>query len=278
MAKGKLSMRKTKEILRLKLMQKMSNRKVAKSCGTSHSVVADYLYRAKGAGLDWAQIEEMDDADIEACLFPQKPKESQSGRQMPSMESIHLELRKKGVTLQLLWHEYKRDNPDGYQYSQYYELYRRWRQKLDVSLRQRHRAGEKLFIDYAGQTFPVIDPATGEAREAQIFLATLGASGYTYVEASASQALPCWIKSHVHAFEYFQGVTELLIPDNLRSGVHKACRYEPDLNPTYHELAKHYDTTVIPARVRKPKDKSKVENAVRIAESWILAALRNHTF
>ena len=271
-------MRKTKEILKLKLMQKMSNRKVAKSCGTSHSVVADYLFRAKGAGLDWAQIEEMDDADIEACLFPQKPKESQSGRQMPSMESIQLELRKKGVTLQLLWHEYKRDNPDGYQYSQYCELYRRWRQKLDVSLRQRHRAGEKLFIDYAGHTFPVIDPATGEAREAQIFLATLGASGYTYVEASASQALPCWIKSHVHAFEYFQGVTELLIPDNLRSGVHKACRYEPDLNPTYHELAKHYDTTVIPARVRKPKDKSKVENAVRIAESWILAALRNHTF
>ena len=170
------------------------------------------------------------------------------------MEKIHIELKKKGVTLQLLWHEYKYDNPEGYQYSQYCDLYRRWGRKLDVSLRQQHRAGEKLFIDYAGQTIPIINPTTGKSTEAQIFLATFGASCYTYVEASPSQALPFWIKSHIHAFEYFQGVSALLIPDNLKSGVNKACRYEPDLNPTYHELAKHYGTTVIPARVRKPKD------------------------
>jgi len=278
LAKGRLSMRNTKEILRLKLYHKMSNRNVAKSCGTSHSVIADYMSRAEKAGLVWTQIETMDDAAIEAKLFPRHPKESPSGQRMPSMETLHLELKKKGVTLQLLWHEYKCTNQEGYQYSQFCDLYRHWLQKLDVSLRQRHRAGEKLFIDYAGQTVPVIDPATGEAAEAQIFLATLGASNYTYVEASPSQALPFWIRSHINAFEYFEGVSELLIPDNLKSGVTKACRYEPDLNPTYHELAIHYGTTIIPARVRKPKDKAKVENAVKIAESWILAALRNHTF
>jgi transposase len=277
-AKGRLSMRKTKEILRLKFDQKMSNRKIAKSCGTSHSVVADYLCRAKKAGLDWLHIAKMNDAEIETKLFPNKAKKKKSGRRMPVMEKIHIELKKKGVTLQLLWHEYKYDNPEGYQYSQYCDLYRRWGRKLDVSLRQQHRAGEKLFIDYAGQTIPIINPTTGKSTEAQIFLATFGASCYTYVEASPSQALPFWIKSHIHAFEYFQGVSALLIPDNLKSGVNKACRYEPDLNPTYHELAKHYGTTVIPARVRKPKDKAKVENAVKIAENWILAALRNHTF
>jgi transposase len=271
-------MRKTKEILRLKFDQRMSNRKIAQSCGTSHSVVADYLCRAKKAGLDWLQIAKMDDAEIEAKLFLHKAKDPKSGRRMPVMENIHFELKKKGVTLQLLWHEYKYDDPEGYQYSQYCELYRRWSQKLDVSLRQQHRAGEKLFIDYAGHTIPIINPITGKSTEAQIFLATFGASCYTFVEASPSQALPFWIKSHIHAFEYFEGVSALLIPDNLKSGVNKACRYEPDLNPTYHELANHYGTTVIPARVRKPKDKSKVENAVKIAENWILAALRNHTF
>ncbi len=271
-------MRKTKEILRLKFFHKRSNRKIAKSCGASRSTIADYLSRAEKAGLAWPQIETMDEGAIEAKLFPHQPKETKSGRKMPPMEVMHLELRKKGVTLQLLWHEYKYVNPEGYQYSQYCDLYRQWCQKLDVSLRQRHRAGEKLFIDYAGQTVPIINPATGDSKEAQIFLATLGASNYTFAEASPSQELPFWIQSHIHAFEYFEGIPELLIPDNLKSGVSKACRYEPDLNPTYHELAMHYGTTIIPARVRKPKDKAKVENAVKVAESWILAALRKHTF
>ena len=194
------------------------------------------------------------------------------------MEYLHRERKKKGVTLQLLWHEYKEANPDGYQYSQFCELYRQWTQKLDVCLRQEYRAGEKLFVDYAGQTIPIQDPLTGETQEAYLFVATLGASNYTFAEATLSQDLPSWIQSHVHAFEFFHGVPEILIPDNLKTGVTHPCRYEPDINPTYLDLAEHYGTVVIPARVAKPKDKAKVESAVLIAERWILAALRNHTF
>jgi transposase len=194
------------------------------------------------------------------------------------MEEIHRELRKKGVTLQLLWMEYKEKHPEGYQHSQFCELYRRWAKTLDLSLRQEYRAGEKMFIDFAGKGIPIVEPATGEIKEAEVFVAVLGASNYTYAEAVASQALPSWISAHVRAFEYFGGVTEILIPDNLRSGVTKACRYEPDLNPTYREMAEFYGTVVIPARPRKPRDKAKVEAGVLLVTRWITAALRNHTF
>jgi len=194
------------------------------------------------------------------------------------MDYIHRERKKKGVTLQLLWYEYKQANPDGYQYSQFCALYRQWVQKLDVCLRQEYRAGEKLFVDYAGQTIPINDPLTGEIREAQLFVATLGASNYTFAEASFSQDLPSWIKAHVHAFEFFGGVPQILVPDNLKAGVTNPCRYEPDINPTYQDLAQHYGTVVIPARTRKPRDKAKAESAVLVAERWILAALRNHSF
>ncbi len=163
-------------------------------------------------------------------------------------------------------------------FTTYVHLYRQWRKKLDVTLRQAHRAGEKLFIDYCGQTAPVIDPVTGEITPAEIFIATLGASSYTFAEASPSQDLPFWTQSHVHAFEFFGGVPEILVPDNLKTGVTHPCRYEPDINPTYQDLAEHYATAVIPARVRRPRDKAKVESAVFVAERWILAALRNHTF
>jgi transposase len=182
------------------------------------------------------------------------------------------------VTLQRLWYEYKQDNPDGYQYSQFCGLYKKWSKKIDISLRQNHKAGEKLFIDYAGQTVPVQDPETGETRNAQIFLATFGASNYTFAEASPSQSLPHWIKSHVHAFEFFGGVPQIIVPDNLKSGVTHPSKYEPDINPTYHDMANHYEVAVIPARPKKPKDKAKVESAVRFVENRILAALRNHTF
>ena len=194
------------------------------------------------------------------------------------MEYIHRELRKKKVTLQLLWYEYKKTNPDGYQYSQFCERYRQWCGKLEVCLRQSYRAGEKLFVDYAGQTIPVTDSFTGETREAYLFVATLGASNYTFVHASFSQDLPSWINAHVRAMEYFGAVPEIIIPDNLLSGVTKPGYYEPDINPTYLGLALHYGTVIIPARVRKPKDKAKVETAVKVAEMWILAALRNHSF
>jgi transposase len=271
-------MRKIKEVLRLKWAHKLSNRKIAKSCFISRSTVADYLLRAKLAGLSWPLDPELDDAALENLLFPVTDKSVPAEGLMPDMEYLYREMKRKSVTMQLLWYEYKQANPDGYQYSQFCNLYRQWVKKLDVTLRQEHRAGEKLFIDYAGQTVSIVDPKTGEITEAQIFVATLGASNYTFAEASLSQDLPSWVKSHVHAFEFFGGVPQILVPDNLKSGVTNPCRYEPDINPTYQDLAEHYDTTVIPARAKKPKDKAKVESAVLVSERWILAALRNHTF
>jgi transposase len=271
-------MRKIKEVLRLKWAHEQSNRHIAKSCSISHSTVADYVLRAKLAGLSWPLDPDLDDAAIENLLFPATDKQATEKRQMPDLEYLYREMKKKSVTLQLLWYEYKQANPDGYQYSQFCNLYRQWVKKLDLTLKQEHRAGEKLFIDYAGQTVSIVDSKTGEITEAQIFVATLGASNYTFAEASLAQDLPSWIKSHIHAFEFFGAIPEILVPDNLKAGITNPCRYEPDINPTYQDLAEHYDTTVIPARSRKPRDKAKVESAVLVAERWILAALRNHTF
>jgi transposase len=278
MANRRLSMRKIKEVLRLKQEQGCSNIQIAKSCNIARSTVRDYLSRAKAAGLSWPIVPELDDTALEDLLFPIQPIPPSSHRQMPPMGYLFRESKKKGVTLQLLWYEYKQGNPDGYQYSQFCHLYRQWVKKLDVTLRQQHRAGEKLFLDYAGQTVPIIDPKTGEIQEAQIFIATLGASNYTFAEATLSQGLPSWIRSHIHAFEFFGGIPHILVPDNLKAGVTNPCRYEPEINPTYQDLAEHYGTTVIPTRPGKPRDKAKVESAVLVAERWILAALRNHTF
>jgi transposase len=194
------------------------------------------------------------------------------------MEYLHQELKKKGVTLQLLWHEYQERCSEGYQYSQFCRLYHQWAEKLDPCLRQEYRAGEKLFVDYAGQTMEITDPETGEIHETPIFVATLGASNYTFAEATLSQDLPSWIQSHVHAFEFFQGVTEILVPDNLRDAVTRSCRYEPDLNASYREMAEYYGTVIIPARVGKPRDKAKVESGVLQVERWVLAPLRHRTF
>ena len=271
-------MRKIKEVLRLHFEHQQSARQIAKSCNIARSTVKEYLHRAEQAKVTWPLRPEMDDATLENQLFPPAPLISSEKRQMPPMEYLHRERKRKGVTLQLLWHEYKEANPEGYQYSQFCERYRQWTQKLDVCLRQEYRAGEKLFVDYAGQTIPIQDPLTGKNQEAYLFVATLGASNYSFAEATLSQDLPSWIQSHVHAFEFFHGVAEILIPDNLKTGVTHPCRYEPDINPTYLDLAEHYGTVVIPARVQKAKDKAKVESAVLIAERWILAALRNYTF
>jgi transposase len=278
MANRRLSMRKIKEVLRLKWEHSFSNKQIAKSCNISRSTVRDYVRRAQGAGLSWPIDPELDDATLENLLFPVQPVAASSHRQMPPMEYLFSELKKKGVTLQLLWYEYKQSNPEGYQYSQFCHMYRQWVKKLDVTLRQRHRAGEKLFVDFAGQTVEIIDATTGEVSKAYIFIAALGASNYTYAEAFSSQSLPCWITAHIHAFGYFAGAPHILVPDNLKAGVTNPCRYEPDINPTYQDLAEHYATTVIPARPGKPRDKAKVESAVLVAERWILAALRNHTF
>jgi transposase len=199
-------------------------------------------------------------------------------RPVPDWTYIHRELRRKGVTLMLLWQEYKQIFPDGYQYSRFCDLYSHWAGKLDPVMRQEHRAGEKTFIDYAGQTVSVYDRACGEPKQAQIFVAALGASSYTYAEATWTQTLPDWIGSHVRAFYFFEGVSKILVPDNLKSGINKACFYEPEINPTYLDMARYYGTAVIPARKRKPKDKAKAEAAVLLAERWILARLRNRQF
>ncbi|MDD4201061.1 MAG: IS21 family transposase [Eubacteriales bacterium] len=271
-------MRTIREVLRLKWEKKLSNHQVAQSCKIARSTVREYLERAQKAGLTWPLPDDIDDAVLEHRLFPPVKLIDAESRSMPSMDYIHKESKRKGVTLRLLWLEYKESNPDGYQYSQFCYLYNQWAGKLDVCLRQTYRAGEKLFVDYAGQTIPVTDPVSGKSREAWLFVATLGASSYTFAWASFSQNLPSWIESHIRAFNFFGGVPEIIVPDNLKSGVAKPCRYEPDINPTYNEMARHYGAVVIPTRTASPKDKAKVESAVLVAERWILAALRNHAF
>jgi transposase len=276
MAHKRLSMRKTREILRLSWGLGLSKRKVSHSLKISHSTVLGCLARAGRAGLSWPLPEDLSDSALEGLLYP--PTVYGLDRPLPAFDKIYLELKRKGMTLQLLWEEYRENYPDGYRYSQFCELYRRWRKKLDLSMRQEYKAGEKMFVDYAGQTVPIVDRETGAVTQAQVFVACLGASSYTYAEASLSQALPCWISSHVRAFEYFEGVPEIVVPDNVKSGVTRADYYEPDINPSYHDLCLYYATTVIPARVRRPRDKAKAENAVQVVERWILARLRKRTF
>jgi transposase len=282
MSGWRLSMRTIREVLRLKFEQNLTNRQIAVSCNISRPSVAHYLARAAAAGLPWPVPEEQDDAALEQLLFPpavvDRIGHPRGDHQDPDMLHIHKELRNKHVTLQLLWHEYKDSHPDGYQYSQFCDLYRRWAQKLSVTMRQEYKAGDKLFIDYAGPTIPIVDAVTGETRPAYLFVAVLGASNYTYVEAAFSQDLASWIGSHVRAFNFIGGIPACLVPDNLKSGISKACRYEPDINPTYQALASHYGTAVMPARPRRPRDKAKVEVGVQICERWILAALRHRTF
>ncbi|MCC6153747.1 MAG: IS21 family transposase [Candidatus Hydrogenedentes bacterium] len=271
-------MRKIQEVLRLKWEGKLSNRAIAESCGIGETTVREYLRRAVRAGLSWPLPEGMDEAGLEQLLFSAPLSEGTPKRPTPNWPEVHQELKGKGVTLFLLWQEYKQARPDGYQYSQFCEHYRRWSGTLDVWMRQTHKAGEKMFVDYAGQTMPVVWQATGEVRQAQIFVATLGASNYTYVEAAWTQSLPEWIMAHTRAFTYFQGCPALVVCDNLRSAVSKACLYEPDLNPTYHAMARHYGVAVMPARSGKPRDKAKVENGVLNVERQILAPLRHRTF
>ena len=270
-------MRKIREVLRLYFAAALSVRAIARSLRVSPSTVGDYLRRAEVAGLTWPLPDSVDDAGLERRLFPTPPS-SGTTRPLPAWSEVHQELRRKGVTLSLLWQEYKATHPEGLQYSRFCEQYRAWAAKLDVVMRQEHRAGERMFVDYAGQTVPVVDPETGELRQAQVFVAVLGASSYTFAEATWTQALPDWTASHVRAFAFYGGCPELVVPDNLRSAVRRAHRYEPDLNPTYHDLARHYGVVVLPARVRRPRDKAKSEVAVQVVERWVLAALRNRTF
>lgn len=271
-------MRKIREVLRLKWECKLTNRETAQSCSISPSTVSNYIIRAQKAGLSWPLPEDLDDKKLYELLFPTSAKSSNRTIPQPEWSLIHTELRKKSVTLRLLWFEYRENYPEGYSYSQFCARYQQWAKSLKPSMRIPHKGGEKLFVDYAGQTVPVIDSSTGEIREAQIFVAVLGASSYTYAEAQWSQKLQSWINGHIRAFTFFGGVPEIVVPDNLKSGVAKPCRYEPDINPTYHDLARHYGTVVLPARIRKPKDKAKAEVGVQVVERWILARVRNRKF
>jgi len=278
MAHRRLSMRKTKEILRLKYELGLSNRQIARSCNVSRRTVAEYICRAEKIGITWPLPEKTDNARLEEFLFGEKTLFSGAKRTLPDMEYIHREMRRKGVTLRLLWEEYLSENPDGYQITQFCEYYSRWKKKLHPTMRLPHKAGEKMFVDWAGQTIPVINPKTGVISPASIFVAVLGASSYMFIEAFPDQKLPQWIAAHCDAYEYFEGVAKITVPDNPRTAVNKACRYEPDMNATYQEMAEHYGTVIIPARAYKPRDKAKAETAVQNAERSIIAVLRHQTF
>ena len=272
-------MRKLRDILRLHFAAALSNRAIARAIGVSASTVSDCLVRARAADVGWPLPETLSDTALDEALYGSRVSRPASAQAtLPDYAEVHRELRRKGVTLMLLWTEYQSRHPDGLRYSAFCERYRVWRGHLDVVMRQTHSAGDKLFVDYAGHTMPVIDRATGEVRQAQIFVAVLGASNYTYAEATWTQALPDWIGAHTRAFAFFGGVPQVVVPDNLKSGVTRAHRYDPDLNPTYQDMATHYGVAVVPTRVRKPQDKAKVEVGVQIVERTILAVLRNRQF
>ncbi len=276
MAQARLSMRRIRDILRLKHEARFSDRQIAKIVGSSRSTVQACLHRCREAAIGWPLPTECDEAALIARLYRRRA--PVRTRPLIDFAHVHRELARPGVTRDLLWREYREREPTGLAYTAFCNHYRRWLATQELVLRQEHLPGDKLFVDYAGQTVPIVDRFTGETWAAQIFVATLGASNYSYVEATASQQLPDWLGSHVRALQYFGGAPRAIVPDNLKSGVTQAHRYEPDLNPAYQEFAEHYNLAILPARVRKPRDKAKVETGVLIVERWILARLRNRVF
>ena len=278
MAAERLPMRKLREVIRLRLDAKQSGRAIARSCNLSPATVSGYLGRIADAKLAWPLPPELDNDDVlERLLFPDE-RHPCALRPEPDWARVHQEMKKKHVTKQLLWLEYREGHADGYQYSQFCARYTAWAKHLSVTMRQTHRAGEKMFVDFSGDGIAVVDPVSGERRVAKLFVAVLGASSLTYVEPAFSEDLPAWIGGHVRALAYFGGSSEIYVPDNLKSAVKRADNYDPEINPTYAELARHYGAVVMPARKHRPRDKAKVEQAVLLAERWILAALRHRTF
>jgi transposase len=278
MAKERLSMRKTKEILRLRWSQGLSVRETSRSVGVSTGVVDKAVCRARAAGLTWEQVDVLPDAELERKLYGAGSTAAGAARPQPDPVYMHQELSRVGVTLELLHLEYLQEHPDGYRYTSYCEVYRRWRARKPMWMRQTHRAGEKAFTDYSGKKPRIVDPATGESIEVELFVAALGASSYTYVEATRTQRIEDWLGSHIRMVEFFGGVTTMVVPDQLKSAVTTPCRYEPGVTRSYAQWAQHYGTAVGPARPGKPKDKAKVEVAVQVAQRWVLARLRNETF
>jgi transposase len=278
MATERLSMRHTREILRQRLTLGRSHRAIAQSLGISHGAVGTTVLRAQAAALDWVQVQALTEDALEGRLYGRRDVAGRRGRPEPDCATLHAERRKPGVTLELLHLEYLEQHPDGYRYTQFCEIYRRWLGRRGLTMRQVHQGGEKLFVDYAGKKPSIIDATTGAVIEAELFVAVLGASNYTYAEATLTQQVPDWIASHQRAFAFIGGVTAALVCDQLKSGVVIPCRYEPGLQRTYEELGQHYGTVILPARPAKARDKAKVEVAVQVVERWILARLRHETF
>lgn len=275
----RVSMRKIRDVLRLTQELRLSRRAVAAvadATGVGKSVVGNYLRRAEAVGLTWLEAATLDDAELERRLF--RACNGGVGRADPDWAFIHRELKRRGVTRVLLWQEYKAEHPSGYSYSRFCELFEQWRRRLTATMRQTHAGGDKLFVDWAGDTIAVVDPLTGHEQRAHIFVAALGASNYTYAEARWTETLPDWIGAHVNAFAAIGGVPKAVVPDNLKAGITKPSRYEPGINRTYQDLADHYGFVVLPTRVRRPRDKAKVEVAVQIVERFVLAKLRNWRF
>src|SRR5664280_2544941 len=274
----RVSMRKIRDVLRLTHALGMSRRLVGEATGIGKTAVGEYVRRAAVAGLSWPIPDEIDDAELERRLFPPPDTASSTSRTEPDWSHNHAELKRRGVTLALLWQEYRAEHAQGYAYSWFCERYSDWRKRISPTMRQTHLAGEKLFVDWAGDTMPVFDPTTGEEHCARIFVAALGASNYTYAEARWTETLPDWIGAHVNACAAIGGVSKALVPDNLKAGITKPSRYEPGINRTYQDLADHYGCVVLPARVMKPRDKAKVEVAVQIVQRFVLAKLRHRRF
>lgn len=270
-------MRAIKEILRLHFELGLANRAIGRSCNISPTTAGEYIERAEESGIDYKSLESMDDAIIYAKLFPEKEKEK-SGKEIPDFAYISGELKKKGVTLQLLYEEYQEKHPNGYKRTQFYELCEQYTRTLDPVMRMVHKGGEKLFVDFSGDKPHHVDRETGEIISAELFVAVMGASNLTYALALPDQKLSSWLKGHIKVFEYIGGVVNCLVPDNLKAGVKSPCRYDPELNPIYAEMAAHYGTAVVPARPYSARDKAKVENGVLNAQRRILASLRNRIF
>ena len=279
MATERLSMRAIREILRQRWVQGQPHRAVALNTGRSVGAVYETLRRAADAGLDWERVQGLTDDALDAALYRRPAVAGARGaRPQPDCVYLHTERRKPGVTLELLHLEYLERHPDGYRYTQFCDIYRRWLGRRRLTMRQVHRGGAKGFVDYAGKKPCLTDPATGERIPVELFVIALGASSYTYAEATATQQLPDWIASHTRAFAFYGGVPRAVVPDQLKSAVTIPCRYEPGIQRTYAELAAHYGTTILPARPAKPRDKAVAEVAVQVAERWIVARLRHETF
>jgi transposase len=272
-------MRNIREILRLHFEAKLSIRQISACTKASVGGVQKLLAKAKQAEITWPLPEDMDDSQLAILIYPKADVRPSARLQAPDWSLVHQELKGKGITKLLLWEEYTQQYPNRcYSYSQFCDRYLNWLKKQKRSMRQTHKAGEILFVDYAGRTVPIVNATTGEMRKAQVFVAVMGASNYIYAEATETQSLPDWLMSHVRAFAFLGGTPQIVVPDNLKSGVSKACRYDPDVNPSYQQLAAHYGVAIVPARPRKPQDKAKAEVGVQIIERWILARLRHHTF